>query len=81
MSTLISVRTEENTVQKLDQLAESMDRNRNWLINEAIRNFLELHEWRRSQVRQGIADSDAGRSVSTTELRNRIAKRHAAKKK
>ena len=42
MSTLISIRTDEDSVAALDLIAESLDRNRNWVINEAIQNYLEM---------------------------------------
>lgn len=76
MSTLVSVRTDESTVEKLNQIAASMDRNRNWVINEAISNYLELHAWRLERIQSGIADTDSGRSVTLDEVRARISKKH-----
>ena len=76
MSTLISVRTDESTIKQLDRIAESLDRNRNWLINEAIRQYLDLHSWQYEQIQKGIADSNSGRTITTDQLRARIQKRH-----
>lgn len=80
MSTLVSVRTEESTIEQLDRIAQQMDRNRNWVINEALKNYLELHEWRLEHIRQGISDSEAGRTLTMEELNARIEKRHKAAK-
>jgi predicted transcriptional regulator len=77
----MSVRTDEAIVEKLDQIAESLDRNRNWVINDAISKYIEMHEWQLSEMKKGRADTDAGRTISTDELRARIAKRHAARTK
>jgi predicted transcriptional regulator len=76
MSVNVSIRTEEETLQALDKIAESLDRNRNWIINEAIKNYLELHEWQIEQVRQGFADAQADRTLSHEQVKNRILKRH-----
>lgn len=77
----LSFRTAETTRDALDQIAKSVDRNRNWLINEAIENYLELHRWQIEQIEQGIADSDAGRTRSIGEVRKHFAKRVAADRK
>lgn len=75
MSVTISFRTEEQLRDDLDRVAGSLDRNRNWLINQALSRYLELHEWQVEQIRKGMADSDAGRTYSTAELKARLAKK------
>jgi len=77
MSVTLSIRAEEETLQALDQIAKSLDRNRNWLINEAIKNYLELHQWQIEQVRRGVADAEAGRTLSHEQVKKRILERHA----
>jgi RHH-type transcriptional regulator, rel operon repressor / antitoxin RelB len=81
MSTLLSVRTDEAVVDKLDQIAESLDRNRNWVINDAISKYIEMHEWQLAEMKKGRADTEAGRTITTDELRARMAKRHATRAK
>jgi predicted transcriptional regulator len=78
MSTVsLSFRTAETTRDALDQIAKSVDRNRNWLINEAIENYLELHRWQIEHIEQSIRHTEAGgRTYSTGEVRSRLA-RHA----
>lgn len=75
MSVTISFRTEEQLRDDLDRVAGSLDRNRNWLINQALSRYLELHEWQVEQIRKGMADSDAGRTYSTAEVKARLAKK------
>jgi predicted transcriptional regulator len=79
MSTLVSVRTEEGTIEKLDRIAGILERNRNWVINQAIDNYLEMHAWQLEHIKQGIADSDAGRTFTTNQVRARLAKRHISR--
>lgn len=74
MSITLSLRTEEEVVSNLDRLAEALDRNRNWIINEAITQFIDLHAWQLEQIKKGVADSDAGRTISTDQLLDRIGK-------
>ena len=81
MSVALSFRTEEENRDRLDALAESMDRNRNWLINEAIKNYLELNEWQMAKVEAGLEDIKHGRTYYTEEMHVRIAKRHDTAKK
>ena len=77
MSVTVSIRAEEETLQALDKIAKSLDRNRNWLINEAIKNYLELHQWQIEQVRRGVAEAETGRTLSHEQVKKRILERHA----
>ncbi len=76
MSTVVSLRAEKSTIKRLDKIAESMDRNRNWVINDAISQYLETHEWQLDHIRKGIADSDAGRTLTLEQVRDRIRNRN-----
>ena len=74
MSISLSFRTEEQIKQKLDQAAKAQDRNRNWVINEAIQAYLEQHQWQLAEIDAGIAESNAGKGITTAELRARLRK-------
>jgi len=63
-----SVRTDSGTVRKLDQLAKQQDRSRNYVVNEAIRQFLELYAWQEERIRAGIEAADQGRFVGRAEM-------------
>jgi len=68
MSIALSFRTEEETREALDRVAAHLDRNRNWVINLAIRDYLDLQEWQLREIDKGIADRKAGRVHTTEEL-------------
>ena len=72
MSTIISVRADESLIADLDQLADALDRNRNWVINEALANYVELQRWQLQQIQKGIADTDAGRTIPHKQVRARM---------
>ena len=72
--TTISFRTVIEKKDELDKVAESLDRDRSWVINRAIDNFLELQSWQADQVRKGLKDLESGRFVSHEEMKKRITK-------
>ncbi|BBA34049.1 putative transcriptional regulator [Methylocaldum marinum] len=55
-----TVRTDGETVKRLDQLAAQLDRSRNYLVNQAIQEYLKLHAWQIQKIEAGIAAADRG---------------------
>ena len=70
-----SVRTDSDKVRQLDRLAEQQDRSRNYLVNQAINQFLELYAWQDERVREGIQAADHGQFASESEV-ERILNRY-----
>jgi predicted transcriptional regulator len=66
-----TVRSDSKKVKELDKLASKMDRSRNYLVNQAIDQLLELHSWQIERTREGIRAADEGRFATDTEM-NRI---------
>ena len=66
-----TVRSESKKVEQLDKLASKMDRSRNYLVNHAIDQLLEVHSWQIARTKEGIKAADEGRFASDTEM-NRI---------
>lgn len=60
----ISFRAAATTIKKLDELADVEDRPRSFLINEAIKNYIELRAYQDALVRRGLEDVKNGRVVS-----------------
>ena len=58
-----SVRADSKKVQRLDKLAEQQDRSRNYLVNQAIDQYLDLLSWQEERVKEGIRAADEGRFV------------------
>lgn len=52
----------------LDALAVGMDRDRSYLINEAITLYLEMHQWQIEEIHRGIAEADAGDFATEAEV-------------
>ena len=55
-----TVRTESEVVHQLDHLADTLDRSRNYLVNQALKEYLEQHTWQIEKVTQGIAAANRG---------------------
>lgn len=70
----ISFRLDEDKIKALDGLAETVDRDRTYLLNEAVSNYLELQAYHVSLIREGLKAVKEGRTVETFDVRARIAK-------
>lgn len=70
----ISFRLDEEKVTALDELAQSVDRDRSHLLNEAVANYLELQEYHARLVKAGLAAVKKGQTIKAAEVRKRIAK-------
>jgi RHH-type transcriptional regulator, rel operon repressor / antitoxin RelB len=64
----VTVRVASQTKRALDEIAEALDRDRTYIVNEALSAYIEIHEWQCAHIRQGIRDADAGRFASEGEV-------------
>ena len=49
-------------------MAGSLDRSRNYLVNQAIKEYLETHAWQVEKITQGIASADRGELVAHDDV-------------
>jgi predicted transcriptional regulator len=70
----ITFKTESQKRQFLDEIAAEMDRDRSYILNEAINNYLELHRWQVKQLEKGVAVAEAGDFSTEEEIQAAIAK-------
>ncbi len=63
-----SVRADSKKVRQLDKIAKQQDRSRNYVVNQAIDQLLELQAWQIERVKEGIAAADEGRFASDAEM-------------
>ena len=73
MNTL-SFRTPESTKTKLDILANQQQRDRSFIINEAIDYYLSLQEWQLAHIQAGVEQAKKGEFVSDEEVNAAFAK-------
>jgi predicted transcriptional regulator len=70
----VSFRLESDKVAALDALAGSMERDRTYLLNEAVQSYLEVQQWHLEQIEAGLADADAGRIIDHRKVKEMASK-------
>ncbi len=58
-----TVRSDSETVHRLDALASRLERSRNYLVNQAIKEYLDLHAWQIEKIQEGIEAADRGQLI------------------
>jgi predicted transcriptional regulator len=79
-STPITIRAARETVTEIDALAAAMDRSRNYIINQAMQQYLETNAWQTERIRAGIAAARKGRVRPAERVFGDIAKKHGWKR-
>ena len=69
----ISFRMPADTVETLDALAETMDRDRTYLLNEAVERYLELNEYHIKLIEKGLRAAKEGKLVSHADVKKMIS--------
>jgi predicted transcriptional regulator len=54
--------------EKLDDLAERLDRPKGWIVKEALASYVALEEKRHRLTLEALADVDAGRTLDHAEV-------------
>ena len=70
----VSFRLDSEKVEALDSLAKALDRDRTYLLNEAVAAYLEVQEWQLEHIRAGIREADAGKLIEHSEVKKLAAK-------
>ncbi len=63
-----SVRADTKKVKQLDRIAKQQDRSRNYIVNQAIDQLLDLHAWQNERVKEGINAADQGRFATDADM-------------
>ena len=73
-----SVRLDDDTLARVGQMAEAMDRPRAWLMAEAIKQYVSREEWFIREVEKGLQAADEGRLVDHAEIKSKWERKRAA---
>lgn len=60
VSTNLTIRIPVKSQKKLDRIASDLDRSRNWLINKAVENYLDVYEWQEKRTRERLKKAEKG---------------------
>ncbi|MGC2163567.1 MAG: ribbon-helix-helix protein, CopG family [Silvibacterium sp.] len=69
----ISFRMDPEKVKALDAIAATMQRDRSFLLNEAVDAYLEWNAGFERLIREGMKAAKEGRCVEHQEVRQRLA--------
>ena len=64
----ITIRTEPDIVEKLSVLAKSMERSRNWVIEDALKQYIEQQARYVEGVEQAITSLERGEGIAHEDL-------------
>lgn len=71
----ITFRVDAKKKKSLDAIAASMVRDRSYVINEAIDNYLDIHEWQLAHLKEGLRQARAGIFATDAEVAAVFARR------
>ncbi|HSO82346.1 CopG family ribbon-helix-helix protein [Thiocapsa sp.] len=60
----ITVRTDPEVAAQIAFLAEAMDRSRNWVIEEALKQYIQAQSWQIEGLKQAQASLDRGEGIA-----------------
>ena len=70
----ISFRVASRKVRDLDAMAETMNRDRTYLLNEAVAAYLDVQQWQIEQIRASIRQADEGKLIEHKQVRKMATK-------
>jgi len=69
----ITIRTESITVEKISAIAKAMDRSRNWVIEDALKQYIDQQGWYIEGIQQAQASLTAGKGIPHAEVMAEIS--------
>lgn len=71
----VSFRAESSKIESLDSIADALDRDRSYVLNEAISAYLELYQWQMKHIKEGLRQADAGEFATEEEVAKALRRR------
>jgi len=70
----ISVRIDDDKIEDLDRLAVAQKRDRTFVINEAIENYLEVNKWQVEHIKAALKQAELGEFASEQDVERVLSK-------
>jgi len=64
----VTFRMDVETKKALDEIAVELQRDRSYLLNEAVTAYLDVYRWQMADLDRAIAEADAGLFASDEEV-------------
>jgi predicted transcriptional regulator len=71
---IMTVRVEPRTRKALDGIATALDRDRTYVVNQALEAYIDVHQWHIEHIQQGLREAKAGKFASDAEVNRVIAR-------
>ena len=71
---LLTVRLEAEKIQELDKFARGLDRDRTYVVSQAIDAFLDVQRWQIEYIEEAQREADAGDFASPAEVKSTFAR-------
>ncbi len=70
----VSFRIDEHIRQAVDVIAGALERDRSYIINQALAAYIESHHWQIERLMQGEDEADSGSYAPEIEVAKELAK-------
>lgn len=72
--TSFTIRVPDEVADRLNQIAQKLDRSRSYMAAQAIEDFVSREEWQLTEIEAGIAEADRGEFASDNDVARVVAK-------
>lgn len=63
-STTLTIRVDQSVKERLEAVAQRLNRSKSFVAGEAIEEYLAVHEWQIEGINKALRSIDAGKGVS-----------------
>jgi predicted transcriptional regulator len=81
MARTLTVRVDEERLAALDKVAAGLDRDRSYVVTEAIDSYLASHAWQVAYIEEAVRDAEAGKFASDAEVAETFKHLRGSRKK
>lgn len=72
--TAFTIRVPDEVADRLNQIAQKLDRSRSYMAAQAIEDFVSREEWQLAEIEAGIAEADRGEFASDDDVARVVGK-------
>ena len=66
----ISLRLSPSTKELLEKFARSVNRSQSYVVEDALKFYIDINEWQLQAIEEGIREADEGKLTSHEEVKS-----------
>ena len=78
---LLTVRLDESRIEALDKVAAGIDRDRSYVVTQAIDAYLDTQAWQIGYIEEALREADAGKFATPHEVTGTFRRLRGARKR